>query len=156
MSEHPVIYQGRRLTTVRKIAHAFALEADPSVSGLFSFRRGGPWVIGGIYTTQGQTSDAGHIASMAPPTHWGGDRLEDPAQVAAWELLDRQAFLAHAASAAEARARRSPTYAEAVNQLAPIMDCARTRTEAEQIAQTIRHTLIDSWHSRRLTGGGRS
>ena len=156
MSEQRVIYLGRRLTTARKIAHLFGLESDPDITGLFDFRRGGPWVIGGIYDTEGETSLEGHINSLFPPHSWGGDRPEDPAQVAAWELLDRQAFQAHAARAAEARARRCPTYLEALTELAPIMDCARTRAEADQIAQTIRFALIDSWHSRRVAHGDRS
>lgn len=150
MSGHRVVYLGRRRTTTGRLAHAFRLETGHDTEGLFAFRRGS-WVIGGLYLTQGDTAPDGHLQSLSAPDSWTGDRVEDTAQVAAWELLDRQAYQAHAARPAEARARHSPTYTAALADLAPLMDCARTRTEAEQIAQTIRHALIDSWYARRTT-----
>lgn len=38
----------------------------------------------------------------------------------------------------------------------PLRPRARTRAEADQIAQTIRYALIDGWHSRRVAHGDRS
>lgn len=147
MSEQRVVYLGRRVMASGKLAHAFTLEAAQDAVGIFGFRRG-KWVVGGVYVTEGEADENGRMRSLTAPGEWGGVRVPDETQIATWELLDRQAQQTHAAQAAEARARRNPTYAHALEEWAPVMDSARTFAEAEAIAETIRRSLIEGWHRR--------
>lgn len=147
MNETRVLYLGRRTGRDDKLVQAFTTE-PAGEECLFRFRRGGGWVVGGIYVTEAVVED-GILRTMMAPETWTGDLHQDRDQVAAWELQDRRAQQAHAARAAAARARREPTYEAALARLHPVMDCARTLNEAEQIADAVRGTLIASWHQRR-------
>lgn len=154
MNETRAIYLGRRISADHKLVHAFCAQSHPGQVSHFRFRRGGGWVVGGIYTTEADVVD-GNLSSMMAPSEWSGERHDDRDQVMAWELLDRRAQQAHAARAAGARARRHPTYESCIARLDTVMDQARTRTEAEQIAGTVRQVLIANWHQRRRSEGPR-